>query len=383
VKTRSPTQAKCLLGADGGSSRDARKGIAPIACSHDPCCFTVHYSDTRGGSSQMAVWRGWVIAFAMACVALATPHVACAWGNTGHRVIALIALDRLTPAARARIDGLLQRDSDHLVDATFDGWATWADAYRLQAPGTESWHFIALEISGGSTNADIAAACHGLPPLSPGALASEGPVDDCIVNKLTEFVAELRDPRTSDAETIVALKFLIHFVGDIHQPMHVADNHDSGGNCVRVTFPGAYSGMNLHSYWDTFVVWPTVIGTVDSQKSPILRDLIAGILKDNITDAKTAKWTDGLPDDLAAGTLSRKWALESFAIAQSTAYDHLPVAARCGDDPPVALSPEYQASARAAAMMQLEKAGVRLAFLLNMLLDPAFESAHSTRGASK
>ena len=76
---------------------------------------------------------------------------------------------------------------------------------------------------------DLVAACFGHPALPLGIPASKGPPQACVVDKINQFSAELGDPATAYSEQLVALKFLLHFVGDLHQPLHASDDHDSGG----------------------------------------------------------------------------------------------------------------------------------------------------------
>jgi S1/P1 Nuclease/AefR-like transcriptional repressor, C-terminal domain len=95
----------------------------------------------------------------------------------------------------------------------------------------------------------LASACFSHPPLPPGILASKGPPRACVVDKVDQFAAELANPAIGDSERLLALKFLLHFVGDLHQPLHAADDHDAGGTKELVTAEGFHPG-NLHRYWD-------------------------------------------------------------------------------------------------------------------------------------
>jgi hypothetical protein len=83
-------------------------------------------------------------------------------------------------------------------------------------------------------------------------VSSNGPPKACVVDKINQFAAELADPGTDAEERIFALKFLLHFVGDVHQPLHSSDNHDRGGNEVKVSADGIQhqSKDELHGYWD-------------------------------------------------------------------------------------------------------------------------------------
>jgi hypothetical protein len=105
---------------------------------------------------------------------------------------------------------------------------------------------VDLELEG----ADLNAACFGRPQLAPGTDASLGPADDCVIDKIEEFTAELKKPTTGEDERRFALEFLLHFVGDLHQPLHASDDHDQGGNRKFATAPGIRSNT-LHHDWDT------------------------------------------------------------------------------------------------------------------------------------
>jgi hypothetical protein len=193
---------------------------------------------------------------------------------------------------------------------------------------------------------DVKAACFGFP--APDRPASAGPAQDCVINRVNAFAAELADRSTPQAERILALKYVLHFVGDLHQPLHAADNHDRGGNCVGVALGGSRT-TNLHAYWDTAVV--RALGA-----DP---DAVAGKLRAEITPAQLAAWRNGTP---------ASWAMESHQVAASTAYWPGAPAGCDPDAAPVGLPAGYEARAREAAALQLKKAGVRLAVVLNRAL---------------
>lgn len=284
------------------------------------------------------------IAFA-AVLAAAIPASAMAWGYEGHEIVADIARARLTPAARAQVDALLASDvSNTLTAHDMAGEATWADAWRSAGHReTAPWHFVDQELG----HPDLDSACFGRPSLN-GAPASQGPEQDCVVDKIDEFTAELGSAKTPTAERLLALKYLLHFVGDVHQPLHASDNEDRGGNCVRIALGGPRTS-NLHSFWDTGVLAP--LGS-DPQAA-------ATLLNAAITPEEAKAWARGGAAD---------WAADSYAVAKSTVYT-LGSAPGCGEDgAPIALPPGYADQALAAARLQLQKAGVRLAFVLNHAL---------------
>jgi hypothetical protein len=279
-------------------------------------------------------------------LAFAPATSASAWGYQGHEVIAALARGYLTPAVRAKVDALLAADPDPLTAPDMLARATWADAWRSAGHReTAPWHFVDIELD----HPDVAGACFGFPASSQP--ASAGPENDCVIDRLDAFTRELADPATSQREKILALKYVLHFVGDLHQPLHAADNHDRGGNCVPLALGGART-VNLHSYWDSGVVAP--LGGDPAAA--------AAQLQARITRAQKAQWERG---DAAS------WAQEAYAVARTTAY-WPGLAGGCAPDrAPVSLPSGYEARAEAAAALQLERAGVRLALVLNRALGAA------------
>jgi hypothetical protein len=264
------------------------------------------------------------------------PCSALAWGSEGHEIIAAIARDELTPLARVWVDHLLAEDTgpDMLSQAT------WADAWVAAGhEETAKWHFVNIELD----EPDLAAACQTL-PKTPGP-ESLGPADDCIVDKLNAFEEELADPSTSEPERILALKYVLNLVGDIHQPLQAADNHDQRGECVMVSLAG-HRRLSLHAYWDSVVLAPLGPDPVAA----------AHALEGRMTRVQKASWAKGSPGD---------WAQESHGLARSVVYT-IGSSPGCGTRAaPIVLKPAYQRRAEAAARVQLEKAGVRLAAVLN------------------
>jgi hypothetical protein len=285
-----------------------------------------------------------IAATAITTTILAAASPAAAWGDLGHKVTALIAYKHLTPATRAKVDALLAADTDDLTAADFASRATWADKYRNGHRETAPWHFVDVEID----RPDLISACFGYPELGAGQVASQGPSRDCVVDKIDQFMGELRHPATPQPERIVALKLLIHFIADLHQPLHAADHNDKGGNCIGLTSSPDVRSHNLHAYWDTGVV--EALGGSE--------DEIARKLDGRITPADAAAWSRETP---------RQWAMESFQIAQRDVYA-LPSRPTCGDHGSVTLSAVYQATAQRDAAIQLEKAGIRIAAVLNRSL---------------
>jgi len=247
------------------------------------------------------------------------PVPAFAWGPEGHEVVAHLAAMNLTPKARTQVAALLGGEAE----ASMAIVANWADEIRDARPETSSWHFVNLEIDG-----DLR--------YRP---ARDCPGDNCVVAQIArdEAILKSRAPAASRAE---ALKFLIHFAGDIRQPLHGGDNHDQGGNEVQVAI-GRGRPMTLHRFWDTETV--SALG-----RDPIL--LAGAINRAASPEQKRA---------LMAVSSPAGWAEDSAAIAKTTVY---PQVARGGMIDGRALADDAK-----VARQQLAKAGYALAGLLNRI----------------
>jgi hypothetical protein len=250
------------------------------------------------------------------------------------------------------------RSTDPFADAS-----TWADDVRSVRPETAAWHFI--DIPRGARRGNWAQYC---PPAT-----------GCVVSALQAQIRVVKDPRASSTAHADALRFIIHFVGDIHQPLHDATNNDEGGNCVPVEFFGELTretnaeresfSPELHWVWDV-----GIIEHFDRGESPEVtaRDL------DRQFHSEIPGW-----ESQQAGLAA--WAWESHHLADSIAYGKLPRAIRieaprslnsCADDDHVALrmlrlhenlGDSYESAAAPVVQQQLAKAGARLAALLNAL----------------
>lgn len=159
-----------------------------------------------------------------------------AWGREGHRLTALVAEHYLTDSARAEVAELLGKDT--LADV-----APWADSYRQEHPETGKWHYV--DIPQAAATFDRMRDC---PAATDG-----GPWRDCATDRILYFEGRLGDRSLSREDRAFALKFLVHLIGDLHQPFH-AYGEQRGGNGIHVMVAGSsYCGSgrcNLHGVWD-------------------------------------------------------------------------------------------------------------------------------------
>ena len=153
------------------------------------------------------------------------PPSSFAWGREGHEVIVILAMHYVRKGTAVRVRELL--GSESLGEASF-----WADEYRHDHPDTGPWHYIDIPL--GDAGIDMAREC---------------PKGRCVIAKTEEFLAVLKDPKADRSAKVQALKFVIHFVADLHQPLHCKDDGDKGGNARHVIFDGHPD--NLHWVWDT------------------------------------------------------------------------------------------------------------------------------------
>ena len=277
----------------------------------------------------------------IALVVLLCPVSAWAWGNDGHKIIAIIAADNLTPAAQSHVANLLGVSADQTGPAMEAAAIRPDSEFRKEDRSTAPWHFIDICLR--DRRVDIPDRCPG---------------ENCVTGKIDEYSRRLKESSYDRWGAANDLAFLIHFVGDIHQPLHTANDADLGGNCVKVdSQPRA---KNLHSAWDTTIVRRLESSIDSGRPETTARRLEQTYANEKALDA----WIPGHTDDIA-------W--ESNQIARSDIYAALkipvepcdPPAAMCGNEPEVSLSPTYMDRADELAGHQLAKAGFRLASLLN------------------
>ena len=263
------------------------------------------------------------------------PSIAFAWGEDGHRIVCQIAYDELTPAARGEVDRLLALDPGF---ESFAGSCLFADK-----PERIRWqdHFINLPRSAKAVTTD---EC----PLA----------ESCVIPAVQSDFRVLQDVESSDDEKLVAMKLLGHWVGDIHQPLHVSFQDDLGGNSNNVDVDNP--GFNLHGTWDYQII-ATNFGD-DYLK-------IAVDLRKLITEQKRNDWQHDSPIE---------WANESFQVTIAASVNYcVQKQGACwysndnmmldSGDPwrKIVVTDDYLKMHGAIISQRLQQAGVRLAELLN------------------
>jgi hypothetical protein len=300
------------------------------------------------------------------CLLFVHAPTALAWGCKGHQTVAYLAEKHLTPEAKQMfqallaenpIDPQLKRYCGNALTDVFADAATWADDERTKAPKTAPWHFIDIPL--GAKQDQVKDAC--------GATG-------CVTQAIVDQLAILKDKSATAVDRASALRFIIHFVGDLHQPLHATTNSDRGGNCVPLKYlrrnthatGGSYT-PNLHGIWDTDLVERDMEGASPSEFAETLDTQFA---------ASEAGWQK-------AGMQLEAWAWEGHQFAAATSYGALPVkiaiepnvpVEKCTDDNDIgnrmlqlheAAGQAYQEAAAPVIEERLAQAGVRLAMILN------------------
>ena len=284
------------------------------------------------------------MALGLVCLILCTPSISLGWGAGGHMIVAQIAFKRLNPKAKAKALELLAiKINPAAVTATsrdFVNAAHWADDLRpfAEFDSFKALHFIDQPFSIDGT-----------------ALPSDLPEPDNIVKALEDNVNILKTSTDKNAQA-QALRLIIHFVGDIHQPLHCATRVDKshpegdrGGNLVTIKIP---STTNLHSFWDGGI--GSFPKTGPNFKPPPLSQIPAAAAKAMVGNPDTdpgLKLDD--PFNFAA------WADESLTLAKDVAYKGI----KNGSTPTTA----YKNASLKVARKRVAWGGYRLAALLNAI----------------
>lgn len=246
---------------------------------------------------------------------------ALAWGETGHRVVADLAAAQLRPGARTEASRLLAG----LPEPTLGGVANWADELREAggplADRSRPWHYI--NFKGGQCNFVAVRDC---------------PDGNCVVAAINRNFTTLADRSRTDGERRDALRFLVHFIGDVHQPLHASPLDDKGGNDYQLAYRG--KGRNLHGVWDSLILQSS--GRSEHEEVEAL-----------------SRQSPLSPDPTSRSDRPAvEWALESCRLA-TTLYPAGHV-----------ITDAYLRARLPLVEERLRRAGSRLAAMLNFALDP-------------
>lgn len=250
----------------------------------------------------------------LAAALFVLPSPAAAWGKTGHRVVAAIADTHLSGLARAHVREILGSES-------LDEAATWPDEMRADSDPfwqkvAPPWHYVTIG----------------------GVAYDRAPPEGDAMTALARFRAMLRDPTARLADQQLALRFVVHLVADLHQPLHVGKGSDRGGNDVKVTWFG--KPTNLHAVWDSLLVDEEALSFSEWAER----------LERRTSPEQVIGWWNAEP---------KRW------IAESAYYRD-----RIYPDKPD-LSYDYVYRNTPIVKLRLQQAGVRLAAYLNETFEPA------------
>jgi S1/P1 Nuclease len=282
---------------------------------------------------------------------LLMPQTGHAWGRQGHRIVARVAAKNLSPDARKKVSAILGV-TDAGLDTAMANASIWPDLIDKKKTGTREWHFIDVPISS---------------PFSVSGLCTN---HECVLDRIDEMQNRLRNnekgfqlltppdpPRTMTSQEMA---FLIHFIGDVHQPLHAAVNGDRGGNCVVLKTAIVHADPNIPTTTELHAAWDT--------------DEVLAVMKTHAnSEAKTAtalfqKFKSGSTVTQAAPT---DWAHESNDLAKSAIYQKLAIAPHTA--PPgqcatgiakVAVDQTYLDGNVADVEQRLMQAGIRLSNVL-------------------
>ena len=281
---------------------------------------------------------------------LATARSAFSWGSEGHEIVALIALHDLTPTAKAKILQMF-RTEDASTTLTLPELmmhaSTWPDMIKSH-PSTPISIFKDIQVLNAAQSHPLHFVNLDGPHFNP---ATDCPNSQCAVSAIARCREVLADPTKPQLVRLEALKFLVHFVGDVHQPLHAGRRSDKGGNDIKIaSFLGSHpiGAINLHEVWDKLII----------QKRDKDANRYAKLLLGKIKPAARAKLTNNV--DTAS------WVEDSHKLAMGSAYLSAAGTPLVNGD---SIDEAYYKRALPIVEKQLQRAGVRLAAVINGALE--------------
>ncbi len=276
------------------------------------------------------------------------PTSVLAWGAEGHRITGLVATDLLTPKARIRLNQLMP--GADLADISL-----YMDDKRrelaIEIPASDKWHY------------DNQPVCEAKPYSD---YCRNG---NCASAQIPIYFKVLSNAEATTEARVQALRFLVHMVGDIHQPLHAADDGDLGGNLKFVLIPDNDFPRRLHGVWDSDLVKLAMRGQSEADYAKAL----VGRYRAN----EIPLWQSGMSAGLIDVKVDVKsWMNESYLLSKNTTYAKLDLF-ECGKPwqssltVPTPLSKTYMDASGETIAPQLAKAGARIAWVINQALDGA------------
>lgn len=292
-------------------------------------------------------------------VALLAPLPALAWGHHGHQLVCEIAFQEMAPATRAEVERLIRLDPDF---STFSASCIWPDLAPKKRPDE---HYVNLPRTARHvTRADC--------PEAP----------RCLFSALADDRHEIALPTTTDRRKLELLKYLGHWVGDLHTPFHVGFGDDRGGGGVHEVGEACAGDNTLHQVWDVCLVEERVLTDRRGRRHSVRAT--AKYLLRQVSDAEREAWRGATPEE---------WAEESYAITTDPETEYCtwrrgrcayaadnPTLDRGEPERTVLIDDAYLDRHAPTVRRRLEQAGVRLAALLDRLLAPAADPKNGRQG---
>jgi hypothetical protein len=255
-------------------------------------------------------------------------QAACAWGNVGHRITGLIAESLLSTQAREQVRQLLGEETLAVAATDMD---TQRGALTQRWTESDRWHYDNQPVCQQQT-----------------AYCADG---QCATRQIERFKKILADRQASRSERALALRIVVHLLGDIHQPLHMADNEDRGGNNLFVRLYAGSERYRLHEVFDGVLIKQLQGGLSIKHYAASLQQRYGNQLRG---------WQSGTLND---------WAAQTHVLAVQQTYGQLPgFVCQHHDETTVTLPDSYVQPARAYLPEQLAKAGARIAQVLNSIL---------------
>ncbi|CAG8950758.1 hypothetical protein HYFRA_00002971 [Hymenoscyphus fraxineus] len=283
---------------------------------------------------------GFPSTFSIGLLASSLP-VALGWGSLGHQTVAYVATNFVNELTKAKFQTILgDTTSDYLASI-----ATFADSYRYTEGGefTSPYHYIdAMDSPPETCGVDFERDC---------------PEEGCIVSAISNYTTRIQSSSLSEAEVLFAAKMVVHFVADIHQPLH-NENLAVGGNTILVTFDGA--ATNLHAVWDTSIP-QKFAGSATLAHAHTFAANLTDAIQNGVYKNESATWLKGIDLSVPVET-AMLWAVDANAFVCTAVIPEGPNVTTTID-----LGGEYYRENIPVVQRQLAKAGYRLAKWLDLI----------------